>query len=132
MGKKISIKVLTLFIASLGASLIVHVLVLFGSLWNPSREDSQKESYRVTLIQEPIRDISKDVAIDRQDLSTVQTEPIPDTETVTNQAENRKQPSAITDKAEPEYEPKSADQRDQERRSPIPTLPRLHCISRSR
>jgi protein TonB len=94
----------TLFVVSLSVSIIIHALILFGPLSSAFQPSTQTERYRVTMVREPIRDISKDEAIDRQDPSTVQTEPIPDTEAVTNQAKNGKPPSAITDKAGPEHE----------------------------
>ena len=48
------------------------------------------ESYRVTLVQDPIRSTPKDEAIAIPNPSAVQTEPIPDAEAVTPQATIKK------------------------------------------
>lgn len=107
-----------LFVASLGVSLGIHALILFSPLSNTSRQDKQTESYRVTLVQDPIRSTTKDEAIATPESSAVQPEPIRDAETVTTQAGIEKIPTPETEKVETEYEP--ANQRSREHRSDHP------------
>ena len=94
-----------LFVASLGVSLGIHALIVFGPLSNASRQDTQTESYRVTLVQDPIRATTKDEVNTTPDPSTVQPEPIRDAETVTTQATIEKIPTPETEKSETEHEP---------------------------
>jgi len=107
-----------LFVASLGVSLGIHALILFSPLSSASQPSTQTESYRVTLVQDPIRSTTKDEAIATPESSAVQPEPIRDAETVTTQATIEKIPTPETEKVETEYEP--ANQRSGERRSDHP------------
>jgi len=45
----------TLFIGTLGLSLAFHALILFAPSWSASKPASQSETYRVELIQKPVR-----------------------------------------------------------------------------
>ncbi len=107
-----------LFVASLGVSLGIHALILFSPLSSASQPSTQTESYRVTLVQDPIRSTTKDEAIATPESSAVQPEPIRNAETVTTQATIEKIPTPETEKVETEYEP--ANQRSGERRSDHP------------
>ena len=97
-----------------GNQALNHLSPLY-SAYQPS---TQTESYRVTLVQDPIRSTTKDEAIATPESSAVQPEPIRDAETVTTQAGIEKIPTPETEKVETEYEP--ANQRSGERRSDHP------------
>lgn len=48
-------KARTLFIGSLSLSLAIHALILFKTPWSLSKPASRRETYRVELIQKPVK-----------------------------------------------------------------------------
>lgn len=94
------------FVASLGVSLGIHGLILLGPLSNASRQDTQMESYRVTLVHKAIQNTRQKEGTATPELSSLQTEPVPEKRAFTTEGP--------ADKIDTKYEP--ANQKSEEPR----------------